>query len=106
MENLFVSVQTAQLLKEKGFNEPCIKYIYQGDTANNTDIECECIFSQSKDWNNEGLCISIPLYCQVIDWIFNRAYNYEESEYREIVYAGSKSRHEIEEEIKEALKLI
>ncbi len=68
MEKLFVSVQIAQLLKQKGFNEPCIKYIYQGDTANNTDVECECIVSKAKDWNNEILCVSIPMYSQVIEW--------------------------------------
>jgi hypothetical protein len=79
MKEQFVPLSIAEVLKQKGFNEPCMAYVYTGDTGNNVDryiygsstpegkIECD-------DWNKYDMSYSLPLWQQVIDW-FRKKYN-------------------------------
>jgi hypothetical protein len=69
MKEQFVTYEIAKLLKELGFNEPCMKYIYTGNTAVNIDTYHECLPRLAYYFNKEDMCISIPLWQQVIDWL-------------------------------------
>lgn len=68
MEDHFVTYSQALALKELGFNEPCFKYIYTGDTGNNVDRNEEVEPSKAKNYNADLLCISAPLKSQVFEW--------------------------------------
>lgn len=93
----FVTYETAKLLKEKGFNEPCLAWYYSDRSAlGKLHLE----YSEP----NTKYHLNAPTYCQVIDWIFIKLL--DNSKYIEIIYAGSKPRNQMEEEITEALKLI
>lgn len=92
---VFIPYEIAIELRDKGFNENCLA-MYDKDMVINHSI-----YHQNK--SNYGIC-SAPTYCQAIDWIFDKLCHNEE--FIEIVYAGSKPRAEIEEEIRQALKLI
>ena len=66
MENQFVSYKQAVLLKELGFDEPCLKY-WNGIGE----------YFDQKDWfnwNQSEKFISIPLKQQVLRW-FREKYN-------------------------------
>jgi len=74
MKEQFVSISIAEVLKQKGFDEPCMAYVYTGDTSNNVDryvygpiipegiVVCD-------DWNKYDMTYSLPLWQQVIDWL-------------------------------------
>lgn len=72
MKKYFVTYNQALALKELGFNEPCFKFIYIGDTAINTDHYCEVKLSESKNYNDDLLCISQPLKSHVFEWFRNK----------------------------------
>jgi hypothetical protein len=75
MENKdFTLYPEASELKELGFDEPCFKYIYTGDTGNNVDIPCEVLPSKAENFNKDYLCISTPTYSQAFRW-FRGKYN-------------------------------
>lgn len=79
MKEQFVPLSIAEVLKQRGFNEPCMAYVYTGDTGNNVDryvygsstpegkIKCD-------DWNKYDMSYSLPLWQQVIDQ-FRKKYN-------------------------------
>ena len=79
MKEQFVSISIAEVLKQKGFDEPCMAYVYTGDTSNNVDryvygpiipegiVVCD-------DWNKYDMTYSLPLWQQVIDW-FRKKYH-------------------------------
>jgi hypothetical protein len=69
MEEYFVNYNQALALKELGFDEPCFKYIYTGDTGNNVNRYEEVEPSRAKNYSNYNfLCISQPLKSQVFKW--------------------------------------
>ena len=55
-------------LKELGFDEPCLTYIYIGDTGNNYNVPCAVLPSKAKNFNEDDLCISTPTYSQAFRW--------------------------------------
>lgn len=72
MNKLFVSYDIAKKLKELGFDLPCCKNYYTGDTVNNVDRLEECVISKAKNFNSDSLCVSVPMYHQVVDWFFEK----------------------------------
>jgi hypothetical protein len=68
MGNLFVTYEQSLALKELGFDEPCFRYTYVGDTGNNVDHIEEVKFKFSANYNADLLCISTPLKSQVFQW--------------------------------------
>ena len=68
MEKYFVNYKQALALKELGFDEPCFRYIYTGDTGNNIDRYEEVEPSRSINFNHDSLCVSQPLKSQVFEW--------------------------------------
>jgi hypothetical protein len=64
----FVPYELALELKQLGFDEPCFKYIYTGDTGNNVNIPCEVVPSSAKNYNEDDLCVSTPTYSQTFRW--------------------------------------
>jgi hypothetical protein len=64
----FVPYELALELKQLGFDEPCFKYTYTGDTGNNVDIPCEVVPSSAKNYNEDDLCVSTPTYLQAFRW--------------------------------------
>jgi len=64
----FVSYEEALALKELGFNEPCYKYIYIGDTGINVDHYLEVVPSKARNYNEDSLSISQPTYSQAFRW--------------------------------------
>jgi hypothetical protein len=70
MEEYFVTYEQALALKELGFDEPCFKYIYTGDTGNNVSRYEEVEPSRAKNYNKYFLCISQPLKQQVFKWFW------------------------------------
>jgi hypothetical protein len=68
MEEHFVTYNQALALKELGFDIPCFKYIYTGDTGNNVNRYEEVEPSRAKNYNKYFLCISQPLKSQVFEW--------------------------------------
>ena len=71
MENLqkeFVPYELALRMKQLGFDWPCYAYIYTGDTGNNYDHYLEVKPSDAKDWNEDDLCVSVPLFQQAFRW--------------------------------------
>ena len=75
MENEFVTYTQALALKELGFDKPCFRYIYTGDTGNNIDRYEEVEPSRAINYNHDSLCISQPLKQQVFRW-FREKYGY------------------------------
>ena len=69
VEKEFVPYEEALALKELGFDEPCFKYIYIGDTGVNVNHDLEVEPSKAKNFNSDDLCISIPTYSQAFRWI-------------------------------------
>jgi hypothetical protein len=66
----FVPYKLALRLKGIGFDWPCYKYTFTGDTGNNYDHYLEVKPSDSKDWNGKSdLCISHPTFSQAFRWI-------------------------------------
>jgi hypothetical protein len=73
MENLFVSYEITKLLKEKGFNEPCIAYhreligskepIFYINSNNGKP------FVNSELGDNKYNMVAVPMFQQVIDWL-------------------------------------
>jgi hypothetical protein len=68
MEKEFVPYQLAVKLKALGFDEPCFKYIYTGDTGNNYDHYEEIVPSKALNFNADDLCISQPTFSQAFRW--------------------------------------
>jgi hypothetical protein len=68
MEKEFVLYGLALELKQLGFDEPCFKYIYMGDTGNNVNISCEVVPSSAKNYNEVDVCVSTPTYSQSFRW--------------------------------------
>jgi hypothetical protein len=64
----YITRPQAERLKKLGFDEPCFKYVYTGDTGNNVDRYLEVKPSLAKNFNDDSLCISIPLLQQVFKW--------------------------------------
>jgi hypothetical protein len=74
MTKHFATYNQSLALKEIGFNEPCFKYVYTGDTGNNIDRHEETEPSRAINYNHDSLCISQPLKSQVFEW-FREKYN-------------------------------
>ena len=68
MEREFVSYEQAVALKKIGFDKPCFKYIYTGDTGTNCNHYLEVEPQKAKNYNEDYLCISQPLFSQVFRW--------------------------------------
>ena len=64
----FVPYELALELKQLGFDEPCFKYIYTGDTGNNVNIPCEVTPSSAKNYNEDDLSVSTPTFSQAFRW--------------------------------------
>ena len=75
MEKHFATYEQSLGLKELGYDEPCFRYIYIGDTGNNVNHYEEVKVSESKNYNTDLLCISQPLKSQVFEW-FREKYNW------------------------------
>lgn len=65
MKNLFVNINTAVGLKMLNFNKPCIKYLNIS-----TKLESEVIPFDAKNWNDIENMISIPLYQQAFEFLY------------------------------------
>ena len=68
MEKDFIPYEEALALKELGFDEPCYKYIYIGDTGINVDHYLEVEPSKARNYNEDSLCISQPTFSQAFRW--------------------------------------
>jgi hypothetical protein len=64
LEKEFVPYEEALALKELGFNGPCYKYIYIGDTGINVDHYLEVVPSKARNYNEDSLSISQPTFSQ------------------------------------------
>lgn len=65
MKHLFVPYELAFKLKEKGFEEPCLKSI------NETGFENDYSVLGAENWNKLQFVVSIPMYQQVVDWFYD-----------------------------------
>jgi hypothetical protein len=74
MEKEFVPYGLAVKLKAIGFDEPCIKYIYKGDTGNNVDRYEETLLSKAENYNSDSLCVSQPTFSQAFRWFREKGY--------------------------------
>lgn len=112
---MFVSYELALLLKKHGFNEPCFAIYSLGLEKDNFsqlqfikdykgELEIVDNFFPKMVKNSDLYVPTAPIYTQVIDWLYEKMLDNEN--YFEVVYSGSKSREELEEEIKECLKLL
>jgi hypothetical protein len=68
IEKDFTKYPEASKLKELGFDQPCLTYIYTGDTGNNVNIPCAVLPSKAKNFNEDDLCVSTPTYSQAFRW--------------------------------------
>lgn len=68
MKKEFIPYKESLELKELGFDEPCCKYVYVGDTGTNLDHYLEVEPSKAKNWNADALCISQPTFSQAFRW--------------------------------------
>jgi hypothetical protein len=73
MKEQFVSLAIAQQLKEKGFDQSCMAYVYTGDTGTNVDQYVYGAISHDgnpihENYNVYDMSYSLPLWQQVIDW--------------------------------------
>lgn len=64
MESIFVPLNIAKILKEKGYNKPALACYDKLDMLSTYSKD---VF-KPKNYNNSGYCCSAPLYQQVIDW--------------------------------------
>ena len=74
MKEQFVSLAIAQQLKEKGFDQSCMAYVYTGDTGTNVDQYVYGAISHDgnpryENYNAPDMSYSLPLWQQVIDWL-------------------------------------
>jgi len=129
MKQLFVSYGIAKLLKEKGFNEPCIAYYgtvllqFYWNTPN--DKFCRNNEQYFTGENNQNAIA--PLYQQVIDWFESKniyitieladtfdnvklksvVSQYKDSRLHSIYRSGYGEKYSVlSEAIKEAIKLL
>jgi hypothetical protein len=70
MKNEFVPYEQALVLKELGFDEPCLACY---DKLNMLATYSENLF-EPKNYNTSGYCVSAPLYQQAFRW-FREKYN-------------------------------
>lgn len=70
MEELFVSNDLSRRLKKLNFDKPCIRYIFTGDSLAGTQPVIDEHIKVAKNWNEDGLCISVPMRQQVLDWLY------------------------------------
>ena len=68
MEKYFANYNQSLALKELGFDMPCFRYVYIGDTGNNIDRYEEVEPSRAKNYNKYFLCVSQPIKSQVFEW--------------------------------------
>jgi hypothetical protein len=68
IEKDFTKYPEALELKELGFDQPCLTYIYTGDTGNNVNRPCAVLPSKAKNFNEDDLCVSTPTYSQAFRW--------------------------------------
>jgi hypothetical protein len=68
MNKEFIPYQQALELKELGFDEPCFRYIYIGDTGNNCHHYIEVEPSKGENFNVKPLCISQPTFSQAFSF--------------------------------------
>lgn len=73
MKEQFVSLAIAQQLKEKGFDQSCMAYVYTGNTGTNVDQYVYGAISHDgnpihENYNAYDMSYSLPLWQQVIDW--------------------------------------
>ena len=68
LDKEFVPYEEALSLKELGFDEPCFKYIYIGDTGINVDHYLEVEPSKGRNYNVDNLSISQPTFSQAFRW--------------------------------------
>lgn len=68
IEEQFISFKIAKELKELGFNEPCMAYVYEADTGNNINHLLFITANAAYNYNNKKLTTSIPLIQQIIAW--------------------------------------
>ena len=68
MEKYFVTYAQSLVLKKLGFDMPCFRYVYIGDTGNNVNRYEEVVPSRAINYNHDSLCISQPLKSQVFEW--------------------------------------
>lgn len=64
----FVPYEEALALKELGFDEPCFKCVYTGDTGINVSHHHEVNPSQARNFNEDILSISQPTFSQAFRW--------------------------------------
>ena len=74
MKEQFVSLAIAQKLKEKGFDQSCMAYVYTGNTGTNVDQYVYGAISHDgnqihENYNVYDMSYSLPLWQQVIDWL-------------------------------------
>lgn len=73
----FLPYEEALVLKKLGFDEPCYKYIYIGDTATNVDHYLEVEPSKAENHNEDSLSISQPTFSQAFRWFRDKDLNGE-----------------------------
>lgn len=74
MNEQFVPAIIAQQLKEKGFDQSCMAYVYTGNTGTNVDQYVYGAISHDgnprcENYNAYDMSYSLPLWQQVIDWL-------------------------------------
>jgi hypothetical protein len=81
MEHLFIPYELAIIAKEKGFNEPCIRGVKNGERWANISFDL---------FNQEGfLEFTLPLHQQIIDWLRDN-HNIELGSPKNIIFNGGK----------------
>lgn len=70
MEELFVSKDLSRRLKKLQFDKPCIRYIFTGDSLINVYPVIDEHIKVANNWNKDGLCVSVPMRQQVLDWLY------------------------------------
>jgi hypothetical protein len=63
----YVNKKIAEIAKEKGFNEPCIRNIW----GNNNTVSFSDGLVQQDDWSITNMRLNTPTYQQLIEWIFS-----------------------------------
>tara|TARA_R110002074_G_scaffold82630_2_gene184588 strand:- start:181 stop:666 length:486 start_codon:yes stop_codon:yes gene_type:complete len=82
MENEFIPYEEARLLKGLGFNEPCLRYYWEGATelmGNNTSPKTNWELTDLSNSDLKGLegtvFMTAPLYQQAFEWFRDRGYS-------------------------------
>lgn len=99
-KEFFAPMSISSRMKSLGFDEYCCAYhLTNGDFhfGSEMTVDMLCAFSSVN-------YVKAPLYQQVIDWLLVKLIDCDE--YIEVVYAATKPIDELNQEIKEALKLI